>query len=192
MLDKTGIIRRLAMADARAQAELAPWTELDGADPTAFAESIHRYVLAKFLLDDEDEVPLTHDLNELAKLSVAKATRLNPNELTLLDVSRHCGATSSFMTKKSRKAAEELLEPYFETAAKAKDIPAIFYMFTDIRSQSTELLYWGFNADRMLARAFDCNPKDGRVTLPGVVSRKKQVIPAIMSTLQTLMEEMED
>ena len=99
---------------------------------------------------------------------------------------------SSFMTKKSRKAAEELLEPYFETAAKAKDIPAIFYMFTDIRSQSTELLYWGFNADRMLARAFDCNPKDGRVTLPGIVSRKKQVIPAIMSTLQTLMEEMED
>lgn len=100
MLDKTGIIRRLALADARAQVELAQWTELDGADPIAFAASIHRYVLAKFLLDDEDDLPETHDLNELAKLSVAKATSLNPNELTLLDVSRHCGATSSFMTKK--------------------------------------------------------------------------------------------
>ena len=29
-----------------------------------------------------------------------KAGRLNPNEAVLLDVSKHCGATSSFMTKK--------------------------------------------------------------------------------------------
>ena len=100
MLDKTGIIRRLAEADAKAQAEIGRWGDLSEADPTAFADSIHRYVLAKFLLDDEPELPPTHDLDELAKLSVAKAGRLNPNELTLLDVSLHCGATSSYMTKK--------------------------------------------------------------------------------------------
>ena len=96
---------------------------------------------------------------------------------------------SSFMTKNSRRAAEELLEPYFETAAKAKDIPTIFYMFTDIRSQTTEMLYWGNSAERLLSRAFNVHPRDGRVTLPGVVSRKKQVIPAIMSTLQTIADE---
>ena len=100
MLDKTGIIRRLAEADAKAQAEIGRWGDLSEADPAAFADSIHRYVLAKFLLDDEPELPSTHDLDELAKLSVAKAGRLNPNELTLLDVRRHCGATSSYMTKK--------------------------------------------------------------------------------------------
>lgn len=69
-------------------------------DPSGFAESIRRVVLCKFLLDDEDPQPSTHDLKELSMLSVEKAGRLNPNESTLLDVSRHCGATSSYMTKK--------------------------------------------------------------------------------------------
>ena len=100
MLDKTGIIKRLAVADAKAKAEIGQWSDIACADPSAFARSIYRYVLYKFLLDDEEELPPTHDLNELAQLSVAKAGRLNPNEMTLLDVSRHCGATSSYMTKK--------------------------------------------------------------------------------------------
>ena len=100
MLDKSGIIRRLAVADGHAQAELARWEDPAQADPAAFAAGIHRYVLHKFLLDDEPQPPTTHELNALAQASVAKAARLNPNESTLLDVSRHCGATSSFMTKK--------------------------------------------------------------------------------------------
>ena len=100
MLDKSGIIRRMAAADAAAAGELAQWKDQDQPDPSLFAVSIFRYVLDKFLLDDEDPVPETHDLNELAARSVEKAGRLNPNETVLLDVSRHCGATSSFMTKK--------------------------------------------------------------------------------------------
>ena len=70
-----------------------------------------------------------------------------------------------------------------ETAAKVKDVPMIFYMFTDIKSQTTEMLYWGEGAERLCARAFDCEAKDGMAVLPGVVSRKKQVIPAMMNTL---------
>ena len=95
----------------------------------------------------------------------------------------------SFMTKKSRRAAEELLQPYFETAAKTKDLPVIFYMFTDIRSQTTEMLYYGANAEPLISRAFNVTPKDGKAVLPGIVSRKKQVIPAIMSTIQRFQEE---
>ncbi len=97
----------------------------------------------------------------------------------------------SYMTKQSRQAAEELLEPYFATASNAKHVPVIFYMFTDIRSQSTEMLYYGPNADRLLARAFNVEPRDGRAFLPGVVSRKKQVIPALMSTIQLIQEELD-
>ena len=100
MLDKSGIIKRLAIADAKSKRELAKWEGPADPDPSLFAESIHRYVLYKFLLDDEQPLPETHSLNELARLSVEKAGRLNPNETTLLDVSRHCGSTSSFMTKK--------------------------------------------------------------------------------------------
>ncbi len=95
----------------------------------------------------------------------------------------------TYMTKQSRRAAEELLALYFPTAAEAKHVPIIYYMFTDIRSQTTEMLYYGPNAERLLARAFDVDPKDGRAVLPGVVSRKKQVIPLLMSTIQRMQEE---
>ncbi len=95
----------------------------------------------------------------------------------------------SFMTKKSRRQAESLLQPYFEAASVSKELPVIFYMFTDIRSQTTEMLYYGPYAERLLMRAFDVKPKKGRVVLPGVVSRKKQVIPALMSAIQTFQEE---
>ncbi len=89
----------------------------------------------------------------------------------------------SYMTENSRKAGEALLKPYFETAAKAKNVPMIFYMFTDIKSQTTDMLYWGAGAEHLCSRAFDCEAKDGMAILPGVVSRKKQVIPAMMNTL---------
>jgi manganese-dependent inorganic pyrophosphatase len=59
----------------------------------------------------------------------------------------------------------------------------IFYMFTDIKSQTTDMLYWGAGAEHLCSRAFDCEAKDGMAILPGVVSRKKQVIPAMMNTL---------
>ena len=93
------------------------------------------------------------------------------------------------MTENSRKAGEELLAPYFEQAAKIKDVPMIFYMFTDIKSQTTEMLYWGNGAERLCSRAFDVEAKDGMAVLPGVVSRKKQVIPAMMNTLAKLETE---
>ncbi len=95
----------------------------------------------------------------------------------------------SYMTENSRKAGEALLEPYFADAAKIKNVPMIFYMFTDIKSQTTEMLYWGNGAERLCARAFDCEAKDGMAVLPGVVSRKKQVIPAMMNTLAKLEAE---
>ncbi|MDO4537731.1 MAG: putative manganese-dependent inorganic diphosphatase [Coriobacteriales bacterium] len=95
----------------------------------------------------------------------------------------------SFMTKKSRKACEKLLTPYFPAAAKAKDLPTLFFMFTDIRSQSTEMLYWGASAEEILKRAFTTKPKNGRVMLPGIVSRKKQVIPALMNAIERFQDE---
>ncbi|MCI6680869.1 MAG: putative manganese-dependent inorganic diphosphatase, partial [Parafannyhessea umbonata] len=95
----------------------------------------------------------------------------------------------SFMTESSRKAAEALVGPYLKEAAAANDIPMVFYMFTDVKSQTTEMLYWGANTDQIVARTFGVTPVDGIATLPGVVSRKKQVIPPLMTTLQDMDEE---
>ncbi len=96
---------------------------------------------------------------------------------------------SSFMTKKSRHAAQKLLQPYFHTAAADKHLPVIFYMFTDIRRQTTELMYYGPHAENLIRRAFNVTPQDGKAILPGVVSRKKQVIPAMMQAIQYYQDE---
>lgn len=95
----------------------------------------------------------------------------------------------SFMTESSRKAAEALVGPYLKEGAAANDIPMVFYMFTDVKTQTTEMLYWGANTDQIVARTFGVTPVDGIATLPGVVSRKKQVIPPLMTTLQDMDEE---
>lgn len=99
MLDKNGIIKRLLFANTFAQKEVAYLKGLDAPTLSDYEASIQKYVLYKFLLDDEPEITTTI-LNELADFSVTKAGKLNPNESILLDVSRHCGATSSAMTKK--------------------------------------------------------------------------------------------
>ncbi len=99
MLDKSGIIKRLMLSNQKASAEIKALKGPEKPGLLAYQKHIHQYVLDKFLLDDEEEIH-TDDINELAKKSVEKAGKLNPNEATLLDVSKHCGATSSFMTKK--------------------------------------------------------------------------------------------
>lgn len=99
LLDRNGIIQRLLLADERASVEVEALKKAPTMPETDYAHHIHRFVLAKMLLDDEGEIA-THDLNELAQMSVIKAGKLNKNEAELLDVSRHCGGTSSAMTKK--------------------------------------------------------------------------------------------
>ncbi len=91
----------------------------------------------------------------------------------------------SYMTEKSRKAAEALVGPYLPEAARQEELPLVFYLFTDVKSSSSEILWHGEGAEDIVARAFDAEPQDGVANLPGVVSRKKQVIPALMATLQS-------
>ncbi len=99
MLDKNGIIKRLMKANSMAKKEIEALKGSANAGLSDFEFHIRNYVIYKFLLDDESGVE-TNNLNELSALSVEKAGKLNHNEAALLDISRHCGATSSSMTKK--------------------------------------------------------------------------------------------
>ena len=97
----------------------------------------------------------------------------------------------SFMTETSRKAAEDLVGPYLRDGAAINELPMVFYLFTDVKSQASDMPYWGAAAEEVASRAFGVTPVDGVAVLPGVVSRKKQVIPALMETLQRMQEEQE-
>jgi manganese-dependent inorganic pyrophosphatase len=54
-------------------------------------------------------------------------------------------------------------------------------LVTDIQREGSELLAVG--RTRVVERAFNCKLQDGSVYLPGVLSRKKQVIPLIAERL---------
>ena len=91
---------------------------------------------------------------------------------------------STYMTDKSRAAAEALVEPYLPEASRREGLPLIFYMFTDMKTQSTDLMCYGRNAEEIIRDAFHVEPEGSMARLPGVVSRKKQLIPPLLAALQ--------
>lgn len=96
---------------------------------------------------------------------------------------------ASFMTEPSRKAAEALVGPYLKAGAESYELPMVFYLFTDVKSKTSEMLYWGEDEDqinKIVERAFGVVPENNMAVLKGVVSRKKQIIPPLMSLLQDL------
>ncbi len=95
----------------------------------------------------------------------------------------------SFMTENSRKAAEKLVGPYLAEAAADEELPMVFYMFTDVKSSTTELLYFGEGAEDVIRQTWGVDVVDGIATLEGVVSRKKQIVPPLMATFQKIQDE---
>jgi manganese-dependent inorganic pyrophosphatase len=59
-----------------------------------------------------------------------------------------------------------------------------FFMITNVLDESSRVVCSGNNAVSTLCRAFNTEAQGDTVFLPGVVSRKKQILPAIMETLQ--------
>ena len=86
------------------------------------------------------------------------------------------------------KKMKEMLKDYLQKALRDNRVDMIFFMLTNILNESTILLYEGTGALPMLTNAFHLEENteeardsaSGTVELPGVVSRKKQLIPAIM------------
>ena len=61
-------------------------------------------------------------------------------------------------------------------------------MFTDVRNSSTELLMTGAGAEELIAKTFNTTVDNGVATLPGVVSRKKQLIPSLIKAIKLEQE----
>ncbi len=90
----------------------------------------------------------------------------------------------SFMTEKNLRSAQAVLTPYLQTALAKQRLDYIFCMLTFIPTSTTHLVMVGDGAEDLVRRAFHTEVIDGAVTLPGVVSRKKQVIPALLSAIK--------
>ena len=81
---------------------------------------------------------------------------------------------------------------YTEKEREQHEIDMMFFMLTNILTESTDLICTGQGAEQLITTAFHVADEDvenvsaqtGIVKLPGVVSRKKQLAPQIMMALQ--------
>lgn len=60
----------------------------------------------------------------------------------------------------------------------------IFFVMTNILEESSTMLFYGESAEELVQEAFQLKPDKNCCYLPGVVSRKKQIVPLLVSTLQ--------
>ena len=76
---------------------------------------------------------------------------------------------------------EEMLK-YMETKAKEANLDMVMLLLTDILNEGSEILVAGEQPE-IVEKAFNVTLKDNGAFLPGVLSRKKQVVPPITNTI---------
>ena len=96
---------------------------------------------------------------------------------------------SAFFSAKARKRAAAMVRGELERQREADGLECIYYLLTDIGSGSSYVLCAGNGAENVVRRAFGVPDEEGVLRLPGVVSRKKQFIPALMEEFHRRSEE---
>lgn len=97
------------------------------------------------------------------------------------------GQITSMSEKELDEIAERLI-PYLDRRfeERSMDIDMLFFMLTDIINESTRMLCYGKEAGVLIEEAYHQTLTGRSVQLPGVVSRKKQVVPTFMNTISRM------
>lgn len=93
-------------------------------------------------------------------------------------------AQLSAMSKEELETVRDKLKEYIRAVLNRRKLDMVFVMLTDILEESTLLMYAGEDAEGIIAQAFPAKREDGGFLLKGVVSRKKQLIPALLAAMQ--------
>lgn len=138
------------------------------------------------------------DPEDLAKRMFAAGSNLRnktPEQILFQDYKRFnidgmeigIGQISS-MSKEELDSLEKIMKPYLPKARQSQGVSMICIMLTGILEEDSVLLYDGEQpaADRIISAAFHEEAKDGRIYLKGVVSRKKQMVPALTASVEQL------
>ena len=96
---------------------------------------------------------------------------------------------SNFLSVKARKKATAMVRDAMDALRRTDDLAYVYYLLTDITSETSYVLCAGEGAEPLIRQAFGVPDEEGVLRLPGVVSRKKQFIPAMLETLHRKSEE---
>ena len=90
------------------------------------------------------------------------------------------------MSKEELAAIRDMMTEHLPKVLEAHNLNMIYFMLTDILAESTELLCVGTGARGIDLSAFDLPDNAKSLILKGVVSRKKQLIPVLVETMQQM------
>ena len=76
------------------------------------------------------------------------------------------------------------LIPFMKKECGKNGITMVFIMLTNILEETSEIICYGDGSGRLVEDAFNVKEENGGYILPGVVSRKKQLIPEFITALQ--------
>jgi manganese-dependent inorganic pyrophosphatase len=115
----------------------------------------------------------------------------SPEEIFYQDYKRFSSETVNFgVGQISSMSFEELdalkvrMLEFMQNECGHNEVSQVYFMLTDILNESTELLYCGSGCEKMIQDAFGITPKNGSCVLPKIVSRKKQLVPALLDSTQ--------
>lgn len=88
------------------------------------------------------------------------------------------------MNQTELEQAKAKVESYLKIAKEKQRLDMVFMVLTNIIEESSEVICSDENARRVLLEAYELPLDSEKIILKGVVSRKKQLVPAIVNFLQ--------
>ena len=125
-------------------------------------------------LDELGQIIFSTDATE--SKSAGELIRSDFKQFHIAEQNLGVGQITCLDSQKMLERREEFLEE-MEKMRREKGYDMVIVMLTDVLLEGTQLLYVG--SDDVIRNAFTVTPKDNTVFLPGVMSRKKQVIPML-------------
>ena len=108
---------------------------------------------------------------------------LDFKQFTVNDTVFGVGQVNS-MSADELKEIRRIVQPHLEKARVNHGLNMIFFMLTNIITESSELLCCGTEAREKILSAYDLPEDTETIMLKGVVSRKKQLVPTLVGALQ--------
>ena len=90
----------------------------------------------------------------------------------------------SSMNQDELLSLKKRLIPFMKKECGKNGITMVFIMLTNILEETSEIICYGDGSGRLVEDAFNVKEENGGYILPGVVSRKKQLIPEFITALQ--------
>ena len=92
----------------------------------------------------------------------------------------------SYINKENLNNVRKMLEPYIKSVLKREKLDMVFFMLTNVMESTSQIIYAGKEAQEVLEVAFETKVKGDVLLLDGIVSRKKQFIPAVINAIQQM------